>query len=177
MLINEIMSGPRARAVIRHERPYDYDEKTGLYLRRVIDEQEASNIVTNAGRVRIHTYLYGAGGQRTGLGTGLNYIALTNDSAAPDQADTVLAGEITNTPSTAGLQRALATVTLPTGTGTQTVLQKIFTYTGVPGPQQVQKTALFDDATVGTMAHEIQFSPRTLFTNDTLTVTFSITLS
>jgi len=177
MLINEIVSGPRARAVIRHERPYDYDEKKGLWLRKVIDEQESSNIVTDAGRVRIHTYLYGAGGQRTGLGTGLNYIALTNDSGAPDQADTVLAGEITNTPSTAGLQRALATVTLPTGTGTQSVLQKIFTYTGVPGPQQVQKTALFDDAAAGTMAHEIQFSPRTLFTNDTLTVTFSITLS
>lgn len=177
MLIQESMRGPRARAVIRHERAYDFDDKTGLWLRRVIDEQEAHNIVTNAGRVQIHTYLYGAAGQRTGLGGGLNYIALTNDSAAPAQTDTVLTGEITNTPSTAGLQRALSTVTLPTGVGTQTVLQKIFTYTGVPGPQAVQKTALFDDATVGVMAHEIQFSPRTLFTNDTLTVTFSITLS
>jgi hypothetical protein len=177
MLIQEILSGPRARAVIRHEQAYDFDDKTGLWHRRLVDEQEASNIVTNAGRVRIHTYLYGAGGQRTPLGTGLNYIALTNDATAPAQTDTVLAGEITNTPATAGLQRALATVTLPTGSGTQSVLQKIFTYTGVPGPQTVQKTALFDDATVGTMAHEIQFSPRTLFTNDTLTVTFSITLS
>lgn len=177
MLIQETMRGPRARAVIRHERPYDYDEKTGLWMRRVIDEQEAWNIVTNAGRVRVHTYLYGAGVQRTGLGGGLNYIALSNDPAAPAQTDTVLAAEITNTPSTAGLQRALATVTLPTGVGTQTVLQKIFTYTGVPGPQGVQKTALFDDPTAGTMAHEIQFAPRTLFTNDTLTVTFSITLA
>lgn len=177
MLIQESMRGPRARATIRHERAYDYDEKTGLYLRRVIDEQEAWNIVTNAGRVRIHTYLYGAGGQRSSLGGGLNYIALSNDPAAPAQSDTTLAGEITNTTSTAGLQRALATVTLPTGSGTQTVIQKIFTYTGVPGPQGVQKTALFDDAVAGTMAHEIQFAPRTLFTNDTLTVTFAITLA
>jgi len=177
MLINEAMRGPRAQAVIRHERPYDYDEKTGLWVRKVIDEQEAWNIVTNAGRVRIHTYLYGAGVQRAALGGGLNYIALSNDPAAPAQGDTVLAAEITNTPATAGLERALATVTLPVGAGTQTTIQKIFTFTGVPGPQSVQKTALFDLAVAGTMAHEIQFSPRTLFTNDTLTVTFAISLS
>lgn len=177
MLISEVMAGPRARAVIRHERPYDYDDKTGLWLRRVIDEQEACNIVTNAGRVQIHTYLYGSAAQRAALGGGLNYVALSNDAVAPAQTDAVLAGEILNNPATAGLQRALATVTLPVGVGTQTVLQKIFTFTGVPGPQAVQKTALFDDPVAGTMAHEIQFAPRTLNTNDSLTLTFSISLS
>lgn len=177
MDIQECVKGPRAKAVIVHERPYDYDEKRGIWMRRVIDEQESSNIVTNAGRVRIHTYLYGAGGQRVGIGAGLNYIALSNNATAPAQSDTVLTGEITNTVPTAGLQRALGTVTLPTGSGTQTVIQKVFTFTGTPGPQGVQKTALFDDATAGTMAHEIQFAPRTLFTNDTLTCTFSVTLS
>lgn len=177
MHIQELMKGPRARAVIRHERPYDYDEKRGLFVFRVVDEQEACNIVTDAGRRRIHTYLYGAGGQRSGLGGGLNYIALSNDATVPAQSDTVLAAEITNTVSTAGLQRALGAVTLPTGSGTQTTIQKVFTFTGTPGPQGVQKTALFDDPTAGTMAHEIQFSSRTLFTNDTLTVTFSITLT
>lgn len=177
MLIHEAMRGPRAHAVIRHERPYDYDEKTGLWLYRVIDEVDAWNIVTDAGRRRIHTYLYGAAGQRASLGGGLNYIALSNDPAAPAAGDTVLASEITNTPSTAGLQRALATVTLPVGAGTQTTLQKIFTYTGVPGPQSVQKMAVFDDPTTGTMAHEIQFATRTLFTNDTLAITLTITLS
>lgn len=171
MLI-ETMQGPRARAVIRHERPYKLDEASGLWLTKVIDEQESWNIVTDAGRRQIHTYAYGAGGQRSGLGGGLNYIALSNDATAPAAGDTTLTAEL----STNGLQRQLATVTLPTGSGTQTVLQKIFTYTGVSS-QGVQKTALFDLAVSGVMAHEIQFAQRTLFQNDTLTVTFSITLS
>jgi hypothetical protein len=177
MLIQEAMRGPRAHAVIRHERPYDYDEKKGLWLYRLLDIVEADNIVTDAGRVQIHTYLYGAGGQRSGLGGGLNYIALSNDGTAPAAGDTVLAGEIVSGVPTAGLQRALASVTLPVGAGTQTTIQKVFTFTGTPGPQSVQKTAAFDAAAVGVMAHEIQFSSRTLFTNDTLTVTLTITLA
>lgn len=178
MLIKvEEIRGPRACATITHERAYDFDEKRGVWMRRVVDEQQSWNIVTDAGRRRIHTYLYGAGAQRAALGGGLNFIALSNDATAPAAADTVLTGEITNSASTAGLERALATVTLPTASGTQTVLQKVFTFTGVPGPQGVQKTALFDDASAGTMAHEIQFAQRTLFTNDTLTVTFAITLA
>lgn len=177
MLIQESMTGPRARATIRHERPYDFDEKRGIWLRQVIDEQEAWNIVTNAGRIRIHTYLYGSGSQRSPLGTGLNYIALSNDATAPAQTDTVLTGEIVNSAGTAGLQRGLATVTLPSGSGTQTVVRRVFTFTGVPGPQSVQKTALFDDATAGTMAHEILFAPRVLNTNDTITIEFAISLA
>jgi hypothetical protein len=170
------ITGPKAWATITHARAYDFDEKRGVWLTKVVDVQEVHNIITDAGRRRIHTYLYGAGSQRSGLGGGLNYIALSNDATAPAASDTTLAGEITDG-SAAGLGRALATVTLPTGSGTQTVLQKIFTYTGAPGPQGVQKTALFDDASTGTMAHEIQFAPRTLFTNDTLTCTFAISLS
>lgn len=173
----EDVKGPRATATITHSRPYDYDEKRGLWVMQVIDRQEALNIVTDAGRRRIHTYLYGAGVQRTGLGGGLNYVALSNDATTPAANDIVLAGEIVEGVATAGLGRALASVTLPTGSGTQTTIQKIFTYTGIPGPQGVQKTALFDAATLGTMAHEIQFAPRTLFTNDTLTVTFAIALA
>lgn len=166
------IQGPRAKAIIRHERPYDYDDRSGLWLYKMIDEQEAWNIITDAGRRRIHTYIYGAGGQRSSLGGGFNYIALSDDATAPGAGDTLLTGEIT----TNGLQRQLATVTLPTGSGTQTVLQKVFTYTGV-SPQGVQKTSLFDLASVGVMAHEIQFPQRTLFTNDTITITFSVTLA
>lgn len=172
MQIQESVRGPRARALIQHERPYDFDEKRGIWMRRLIDEQEASNIITDAGRVRIHTYLYGSVAQRASLGGGLNYIGLTDDAVVPAAADTALTGELT----TDGLGRALATVTLPTGAGTQTSLQKVFTYTAA-GPQGVQKTALFDLVAAGVMAHEIAFAQRTLFLNDTLTVTFAITLA
>jgi hypothetical protein len=172
MLINQSMQGPRARAVICHKRAYDYDDKTGLYQYKTVDEQEAFNIVTDAGRVRIHTYLYGSAGQRVSLGGGLNYIGLSNDGTAPAAGDVALTGELT----TNGLQRQLATVTLPTGSGTQTTLQKVFTYTGLSS-QGVQKTALFDLSVAGVMAHEIQFAQRTLFQNDTLSVSINVTLS
>jgi len=173
-MLTQTLRGPRAKATIRVERAYDYDEKRGVWVRRIEDEQEAWNIVTNAGLIRIHTYVYGVGSQRTGLGGGFNYIAISNNGTAPADVDTSLAGELTNG-TAAGLGRALASVTLPTGSSNQTVLQHIFTFTGA-GSQGVQKTALFDASSGGTMAHEILFSARTLFTNDTLTLTFSINL-
>lgn len=164
-----------ARAAVRvhHERPYDYDEKRGLWLyKQVGDDEVVQNILTNVGRVTIHTYLYGAGIQRATLGTGFNYIALTNNATPPAASDTVLTGEISGN----GLSRVVGTITLPTGAGTQTTVDKTFTYTGGP-TQGVQKTALFDAAAVGNMTHEIQFTQRNLNTNDTLQITFVITVT
>lgn len=174
MLILENISLPRAKVVVQQHRAYDYDEKTGLYQYQKVDEVEGFNIVTDAGRVRIHTYIYGSAGQgqRTSLGGGLNYIGLTNNGTAPAAGDTTLASELSGN----GLSRAQGSVTLPAGAGTSTTIQNIFTYTGVSS-QGVQKTALFDASSSGTMAHEIQFPQRTLFQNDTLTVTYTITLA
>lgn len=167
----------RARATlrIRHERPVDYDEARGLWLyRRVDDDEEFGNIVTNAGRVALHTFIYGTTAQRTsaGLGDGMHYIGLSNNAVAPAAGDTALAGELL----TDGLQRAVGTVSLPTGAGAITQIQKQFSYTG-GGTQGIQKTALFDAATAGNMAHEILFTQRTLATSDSLTLVFSITLT
>ena len=168
MLIQENLALPRARCRIHHERAYDFDSKTGLFLRRIVDEDEiVLNEITNAGRIRLHTFCYNTASRTNGL----NYIALSNDATAPDPADTSLASELSGN----GLTRAQGTVTLPTGSGNQTTIQHVFTYTG-GGSQGVQKTALFDASTSGTMAHEIAFTQRTLFTNDTLTCTFTITL-
>ncbi len=165
----------RAKAVITVARAYDFDEKTGLYRHRVESEEEAWNLVTDPGRVAIHTYIYGTTSQRTAasLGTGYNNIGLSNNATPPAAGDASLAGELSGN----GLTRAAAdTVTLPTGSGTATTIQKVFTYTG-GSPQAVQKTALFDALSGGKMAHEIIFSQRTLFQNDTLTITYTITLS
>lgn len=165
----------RATLRIRHERPYDYDEARGLWLYKRLDEDEQyGNILTNGGRVTIHTYVYGTTAQRTtqGLSAGLNFIALTNDAVAPNPSDGALTDELT----TNGLQRVLGTVSLPTGVGTITQIQNVFTYSG-GGTQGVQKTALFDALSAGNMAHEILFTQRTLATADTLTLIFSITLT
>jgi hypothetical protein len=165
----------RARVRVHQERPYRYDKERGLWLyRQVGEDEEAGNIVTNAGLVAIHTYIYGTSAQRTveGLsGTGFNYIALSNDTATPAASDTSLTGELSGN----GLTRAAGSVSLPVGATTVTVVSHAFTYTGVS--QGVRKTALFDTSSSGKMAHEIQFTQRVLVTNDVLTLTFSITIS
>jgi hypothetical protein len=162
----------RANCKIRHEVAYDYDERRGIYLRRLESEEDVPNLILDGGRVAIHTYVYGTAAQRVsaGLGTGFNFIALTNNSSPPASGDTALSGELSGN----GLTRAQGTVTLPTGSGTTTTVEKVFTYSG-GSPQGVQKTALFDAASSGKMAHEILFTQRTLNTSDTLTLTFSIT--
>lgn len=174
MHITENIRLPRAKVTVQQHRAYDYNEKTGLYQYQLVDEVEAFNLVTDGGRVAIHTYIYGTSAQRAsaGLGTGLNYIGLSADGASPAAGDTTLASELVGN----GLSRAQGTVTLPTGGGTTTTIQHVFTYTNV-GSQVVQKTALFDAASSGKMAHEILFSQRTLFQNDTLTTTYSVTLA
>ncbi len=166
----------RARVLVVHQRAYDRDEKTGLFLYRTIDEQEAGNLITNAGRVGLHTYVYGTAAQRAAASpvvasVGLNYIALSADGSSGLAGDTTLGGELLSD----GLARVQGTVTLPTGAGTVTTVAKTFTYVGAS--QVVQKTALFDHASAGRMAHEILFTSRTLLSSDTLTLTFSITLS
>lgn len=165
----------RAFLKVRHDQAYDYDEKCGLWLYRKGEEEEVGNILTNAGRVNLHTYIYGTAGQRTSASLGANgfsYIGLTDDAAVPSASDTALTAEIVGN----GLTRILGTVTLPTGSGTITSIYHQFTYLG-GSPQGVQKTALFDAASGGNMVHEILFTQRTLATNDTLAVTFNITLT
>jgi hypothetical protein len=164
-----IMTGPRAAVRVHHEVAYDFDEDKGIWLRRVEDEDEVvHNLILDAGRVQLHSQCYATSGILT---NGFNYIALTNDGTAPAAGDTTLTGEIATAE---GLDRAQGTVTLPTGSGNQTTIEKVFTYTG--SSQAVQKSALFTAASAGVMAHEVQFASRSLATNDQLTVTYTITL-
>lgn len=169
--MNENVTLRKAKVRIHVERAYDYDKQTGLWLRRQVEDDEVvENIITDAGRVALHTFCYNTAARANGL----NYIGLSDDAAAPAAGDTALTGELTGS----GLDRAQGTVTLPTGSGNQTGISKQFTYVGVP-PQGVQKAALFSVAgppPAGIMAHEIQFSQRTLFTNDLITVSYTITL-
>lgn len=167
----------QARAVleVRHERPFDYDEARGVWLyRRVDDDERYENILTNAGRVTIHTFIYGTSAQRASaaLGAGLNYVGISDNGVVPAAGDTSLAGELTAD----GLGRAQGTVTLPVGAQTVTQVLRQFTYTGGT-PQGVQKAALFDAPSGGHMAHELLFNQRILNTSDTLTLIFNVTVT
>jgi hypothetical protein len=172
----EIIETPmlaRAKVLVHQSRPTAFDSETGLWLyEQVGEDEEAWNLITNTGRVQLHTQVYGTAGL---LGNGFNYIGLTNDGAAPAPTDSVLPFELTNV-GAPGLGRVQGLVTLPTGSGTVTTIVNTFTYTGLTS-QAVQKTALFTAVSSGVMNHEIAFTQRTLFTNDTLTLTFSISTS
>ncbi len=157
----------RASMTVVHKRAYDFDEAAGLYLYKEVDEPETVwNLITNAGRIFLHTQGYGT----TGLGAnGLNYIALSNDTVTEIATATTLSNEIAAN----GLTRAIGTVTLPTGSGNQTTVDKTFTATGTVS---AQKAALFTAASVGTMNHVLGFTQRNLINADTLQITYTITL-
>lgn len=170
-MFSDAIAIPRARATITHARLVGVDPDGPRFA--VLDEQEAYNLILDGGRVAIHTYIYGTTAQRVSasLGTGFNYLALSNDPSAAAAGDTTLTGELTGN----GLDRVQGTVLLPTGSGNQTVITHVFTYLG-GSPQGVQKVALFDATSAGKMAHEISFTQRTLFTNDTLTIQYTLTV-
>jgi len=125
------------------------------------------NILTNAGRDKAHAQIY----TNTAAGArGAGYIAVTVNTGAPADTDTTLTGEIT----TGGLARADAsTKTHTAGTNTTTISH---TFTASATHTDVQKAALFDASSAGTMYHENTFTATTLISSDTLTITWTLTL-
>jgi hypothetical protein len=157
----------RAKLRVHHERAVSYDSARGIWhYEPVGEDEEIWNLVPDAGRIQMHAFLYDSSVRTNGF----NYMAVSNDGTAPAASDIALAGELT----TNGMQRVQAVVTLPVGTGNATTIANTFTYTG-GSPQQVQKTALFDTVIGGVMTHEVLFTQRTLVTNDTLGLIFTIT--
>ena len=125
------------------------------------------NLLTNGGRDFIHSQAY----RNTSAGTeGSRYIAVSTDAGAPAAGDTTLTGEI----STNGLQRAAATTNTHSA-GTNTSVLGI-TYTASNTHTSVQKSALFNQSSTGTLTHENTFTPVTLQANDQLQVTWTLTL-
>lgn len=183
MLVSALLRSPlkehipigRAQMKVTHRRPTDFkkDVATGLFTIpdprsfKMVDEPEVVwNLITNPGRIFLHKQGY----DTTGLSAnGLNYIALSNDTLTETAASTTLSSEIT----TNGLGRAQGTVTLPTGAGNQTTVDRTFTASGA---QSAQKAALFTASSGGTMNHVLAFTQRSLITSDTLQITFTITL-
>lgn len=146
--------------------PLEVNGRRGYYTYEII-EKSKPNLLTNAGRDFIHNQAY----TNTSAGTrGSGYVAVTTDAGAPDAADTTLASEIT----TGGLGRADAdTKTHTTGTNVTTIEH---TYTASATHTAVVKSGLFNAASSGIMTHENTFTTVTLQSNDTLRVTWTLTL-
>ena len=124
-----------------------------------------TNVKTTAGI----DFLFAQGYSTSPGANGLNYIALSNDSLTENTASTTLSNEIASN----GLTRAQGTYAHSNGTSTATV-SKTFSVTGT---QACQKAALFTASSSGTMNHPLSFTQRSLANGDTLTVTFTLTLT
>lgn len=195
MQVQEHWGSGKAFVTTRHRGIYDRDDKTGIFVYRdkgldgsfLKDEHQRGdetvqcldgltrvwapvdgvwNLVTNTGRVQAHTQVYATSGMLT---NGFNYIGLTNDATSPAASGTALTSEIAAN----GLTRAQGTVTLPTGSGNQTTVDKTFT---ASGSQSCQQAALFTASSVGVMNHWASFTQRALINTDTIQITFTITL-
>lgn len=173
--VGEVIPIGHARARITHRRPSHWlkNPRTGLLepdprsYENVDEPEEVTNLLTNAGRIFMHQQAYGA----SGLGTnGLCYIALSIDPLTETATSTTLSSEIAAN----GLARALATVTLPTGSGNQTLLEKVFTC--ATAPQSAQKAAVFSGASGGVMNHVLAFISRPLQIGDVLDIPITLTL-
>lgn len=124
------------------------------------------NLLTNAGRDSIHAGMYtNAGASQTAF----NYIGLSVNTATPAVADTTLVGEIT----TGGLTRVQAsTRTHTNGTNTSSIEHQ-FTASAIH--TAVQLSGIFSAVSTGTLGHENTFTPASLQSSDTLTITWVIT--
>lgn len=176
--VKEALGLGRASARIRHMRPTHFLKRGDLWVPdprsyKMVDDDEIArskvdwwNLITNAGRIQLHRQGYDVSGLAA---NGFNYIALSNDTVTETAASTTLSNEIASN----GLTRAQGTVTLPTGSNNQTTIDKTFTASGA---QSAQKAALFNASSTGTMNHVLPFTQRALVTNDTLQITYTITL-
>ena len=126
------------------------------------------NLLTNNGRDYAIAQFYT---NTSAGGVGMNFIALTVNTAAASASSTLLTDEIT----TNGLERALATTISHSGGTNSTTLNKVFTASGTH--TAVQKSGTFNQLAVGgTIGHEAIFTPVTLASSDTLSVTWTLTL-
>lgn len=127
---------------------------------------ESWNLVTNAGLNWLADIMSNT--STPSVNAQCNYIALTNTAITPAAGDTTLSGEIVAN----GLSRAQATYAHSANATTYT-LSKTFTATGT---QSAQAGAVFTASSAGTMCFEDTFTAASLATNDTLTVTWTVTI-
>lgn len=124
------------------------------------------NLLTNGGRDFFHNQCYGT----TALGSnGTNYVAVTATAVTPATSDTTLTSELT----TLGFIRAVGAYAHTAGTNATTIT---ITYTASGTQNNVQASALFTAATVGTMSHEATFTSTNFVNGDQLGLTWTLNL-
>ena len=140
--------------------------KIGFYTYEsiVVDKR---NLITNGGIDFLHLQGY----TNTSAGTrGAGFVAVSENASGASATHTTVAGEIT----TGGLARADADTKAHTnGTNVSTIEH---TYTASSAFTAVQLAGLLNAASVGTLVNENTFTSVALEINDTLKVTWTITM-
>jgi hypothetical protein len=129
------------------------------------------NLRTAAGRDFQSRVMGDTASTGTGIYAAANWIALTENSSAPLDADTTLTGELT----TGGLGRAQAAYAHSAGGTTYTLIK---TFTSSDGSTRTPaKIGVFNASTSGTMVFSTLIpSPPALVSGDSLTITETVTL-
>jgi hypothetical protein len=102
-----------------------------------------------------------------------NYIGLSNGAGVPAAGDTALATTVGAEIAANGLSRAQGTYAHSANATTYTIAK---TFTCTTAPQAAQAGAVFTAASSGTMCFEDTFTAASLQINDTLSVTWTITI-
>ena len=133
----------------------------------VTQDFEVPNVITTAGKNYIAAKMNGV---TTGIGVTMSHMAIgAGGATAADAAQTVLAGGAT--PLT-GTTRNSVTQTLGTNAITYSA-----TFTGGQGTGAVTEAGIFNDASAGTMLCRTVFSAVNKEANDTITITWVVTVS
>jgi hypothetical protein len=133
-------------------------------------DTQSMNLVTNAGLNWLADIMSNT--TTPAVNAQCNYIGLSNGAGVPAATDTALATTVGAEIAANGLSRAQATYTHSANATTYT-LAKTFTASGA---QSAQAGAVFTAASVGTMCFEDTFTAASLQANDTLSVTWTITI-
>jgi hypothetical protein len=140
--------------------------KHGYYTYEKIVEDKP-NLLTTAGRDWLHNQAY----TNTSAGTrGAGFIVLSENASGASAGHTTVAGEIT----TDGLARADADTKTHTSSTNVSTIEHTFTASGAF--TAVQLSGLLNAASVGTLVNENTFTPVALEIDDTLKVTWTITM-
>ena len=136
---------------------------------KVIDKREVDNLITSAGMAEVAGLI---GTDTTSGVTAFDYIAIGTGTTSATVSDTALESEIT----TGGGSRAAGTGTRVTTTYTNDTFQLVLTY-NFTSPFAVTESGVLNASSGGTLLSRTTFSAINVANNDSLQVTWKITVS
>ena len=136
----------------------------------VTQDFEVPNVITTAGKNYIAAKMHGT---NSGIGVTMGYMAIgAGGAVAADATQTVLSGSSSGVSALTGVTRNAVSQTLNNNTITYSA-----TFTGTQGTGAVTEAGIFNGESAGTMLCRTVFSAVNKEANDTITITWVVTVS